>query len=98
VALPVGLTEGKTATTVSAPRLSTDAAEQELVANGINQETARRWAVLGRRSLMALRRRLALRPEVQRPVWARPEHAREILPFFRLLTEDEFNLAAEAMD
>jgi len=81
VVMPVGKEHEDTETTVTVGRLSTEDAEKALVKSGIGTEDARELAVLGRRSLMALRRKLALRPEAQQPSWARPEQARSVVPF-----------------
>lgn len=81
VVLPVAASDPDTATTVALPRLSADEAESALVESGIPTERARELAILGRRSLMALRRKLSPRPEVQQPAWASPENAPAVLPF-----------------
>ena len=47
---------------------------------GLSDEKAEDLATLARRSLMALRRKLAINPEVQRPEWAKPAEARTLLP------------------
>jgi len=47
---------------------------------GIDEERADDLATLVRRSMMALRRKLAVSPEMQRPAWAKPSEARVLLP------------------
>ena len=55
-------TEEATPTTVIVPRLSVRAATRALSIHGIEGDQAQELAVLARRSLLALRRRLAVRP------------------------------------
>jgi hypothetical protein len=80
VLIPLGASDAPWPSTVSVPRLSTEEATCALVASGVPEGTAWDLAALARRSLMSFRRRLAPRPEVQQPVWAQPEHGREIIP------------------
>ena len=47
---------------------------------GIDDERSDDLATLTRRSMMALRRKLAISPEIQRPAWAKPSEARALLP------------------
>lgn len=61
------------------PRIVRDAAEQALKDMGFNREKARRYATLARRSLQALRRKLAIASAIQQPAWAKPENARILL-------------------
>ena len=62
------------------PRLRRYGIEAALIEAGLSRERASTLATLGRRSLLSLRRELAISPEVQAPVWSRPEHALEVLP------------------
>ena len=61
------------------PRIVRDAAEKALEGMGLPRERARDLATLGRRSLWALRRKLASEPMLQTPTWAQPQNARELL-------------------
>jgi hypothetical protein len=61
------------------PRISRDVAEAILVKMGVEEERARRLASLARRSLSALRRKLALAPGIQVPDWAQPTEATSLL-------------------
>lgn len=80
VLIPIGLDEPTSSTTVKIPRLKRDRAKQALVDMGLSDEKADDLATLARRSLMALRRKRAISPEVQRPGWAKPAEARALLP------------------
>ena len=61
------------------PRLVRDAVEKALQAMGVADERAKDLATLGRRSLWALRRKLASEPLLQTPSWAQPQNARQLL-------------------
>lgn len=52
--------------------------ESALLGLGLPRDRASDLATLGRRSLFALRRTLAVNPDADRPDWAAPEHARSI--------------------
>lgn len=80
VLIPLGASDTSFANTVFTPRLSTEEAARALVESGVPEDSARSLATLARRSMMSFRRRLAVSPEVQQPIWARPEQARELLP------------------
>jgi hypothetical protein len=80
VLIPIGRDEPSSSATLTIPRLKRDHAKRALVAMGLSDEKADDLATLARRSLMALRRKLALSPEVQQPVWAKPAEARSLLP------------------
>jgi hypothetical protein len=80
VLIPIGKDEPTSSATVTIPRLKRERAKQALVAMGLPDEKADDLATLARRSLMALRRKLAISPEVQRPDWAKPVEARTLLP------------------
>lgn len=66
--------------TLAVPRVSWDAARRALEAMGCADTAARSLATLARRSLLALRRKIATNPELQQPAWATPESARLLLP------------------
>lgn len=80
VLIPGGRDEPSSSDTVSVPRLQHDHAKQALLGMGLQGERADDLATLARRSMMALRRKLATIPEVQRPAWAAPAEARALLP------------------
>jgi hypothetical protein len=81
VLIPLGRDEpGGSSTAVTLPRLKREGAKQALVAMGLPEDKADDLATLARRSLMALRRKLAVNPEVQNPAWSRPGEARKLLP------------------
>lgn len=80
VLISIGRDEPNSSATVTIPRLKRDHAKQALVAMGLSDEKADDLATLARRSLMALRRKLAISPEVQRPDWAKSAEARTLLP------------------
>jgi hypothetical protein len=80
VLIPIGRDEPTSSDTVIIPRLRRDPAKHALVAMGLSDEKADDLATLARRSLMALRRKLAISPEVQRPEWAKPAESRTLLP------------------
>lgn len=61
------------------PRIVRDAAEQALKEMGFNYEQGSRYATLARRSLLALRRKLAIASATQQPAWAKSENARILL-------------------
>ncbi len=61
------------------PRLVRDAAEKALLDMGLPRDRASELATLARRSFPALRRKLAREPMLQKPEWARPQIARELL-------------------
>lgn len=83
VLIPRSRGEGVTGT-LEIPRLDRGAAEHELKAIGLSDDRARDLAGLARRSLMALRRRLATSAAVSRPAWASPDVGPLVLPIFLL--------------
>lgn len=83
VLIPRSPGEGVTGT-LEVPRLHREAAEREFKAMGIPEDRARELAGLARRSLLALRRRLATSAAVVRPVWASPEIGPAVLSIFFL--------------
>ncbi len=80
VILPLGHSDTATTQAVLLPRLSREGVEKILVENGVTEHEAREHAALARRSLTALRRKLAVVAEIEQPQWARPENARSLLP------------------
>lgn len=79
VVVPVGREVGTDASN-ELPRLRRHGIETALKEAGLPDSKASRLATLGRRSLLSLRRTMAVSPEVQTPEWAKPEHARDTLP------------------
>ena len=79
VIVPVGREIG-TEAQHELPRLRRDGIEAALKRAGLPDGKASRLATLGRRSLLSLRRTMAVSPVVQAPEWSRPEHARDVLP------------------
>ena len=62
------------------PRLRRDGIEVALKQAGVPDGKVSHLATLGRRSLLSLRRTMAVSREVQVPEWSKPEHARDVLP------------------
>lgn len=79
VIVPVGREVG-TETQHELPRLRRGGIEAALKGAGLPDGKASRLATLGRRSLLSLRRTMAVSPVVQAPEWSRPEYGRDILP------------------
>jgi hypothetical protein len=71
-----------TGTPMTLPRLRQEPAAAALVEAGLKPERGnkRELAVLARRSLLALRRRLAVDASVARPVWAQPDRSGDVIP------------------
>jgi len=80
VLIPAGRETVESSGMVVLPRPSRQAAEGALQAMGLNEERASSLASLAHHSLLALRRKLSLYPEVQQPAWASPDKARVVLP------------------
>jgi hypothetical protein len=80
VLIPLGRDASPSPAAVRVSRLSRDRAKEALVQMGFSEERAGDLATSARRSLTALRRKLAISPEVQCPEWAKPSEARAILP------------------
>ena len=60
-------------------RIVHDAAEKALQGMGLNRKRSHSYATLARRSLSALRRKLAIAKNIQQPAWAKPNEARVLL-------------------
>lgn len=88
VLIPRSPGEGVTSN-LSVPRLNRRAAEEALKAMGISDDRARELAILARRSLMSLRRRLATSAAVSRPAWAAPDVGPSLLPILLLGTVNQ---------
>lgn len=65
---------------LSLPRIRREPAERVLKEMGLNDDDARDLATLARRSVPALRRRLASTPVSTKPSWAAPGSARGLIP------------------
>lgn len=61
------------------PRVVRYEAERALRLMGLSEVQSRSLATLARRSLSALRRKLAIAPGLQCPTWARPDEAKHLL-------------------
>lgn len=77
VFVPMGGVGAPGAFTLS--RIVRSEAERSLKIMGISDARSRSLATLARRSLSALRRKLAIAPGLQCPTWARPDEARHLL-------------------
>jgi hypothetical protein len=80
VLVPLGAGDPEGTGEILVPRLPRQAARDALVQMGVHEDRAWEMAGLARRSLTALRRHLAAVPVVRTPVWAMPEHVRDVLP------------------
>lgn len=78
--IPLDRSEPATGETLSLPRLRCAEAEKALAAVSFTEGRARDLAVIARRSLGALRRKLAVSPATLIPKWNEPEAARSLLP------------------
>ena len=80
VLIPAGRETAESSGMVILPHPSRQAAAGALQAMGLNEEHASSLASLAHHSLLALRRKLSLYPEVQQPAWASPDKACSVLP------------------
>ncbi|MFQ5473570.1 MAG: hypothetical protein ACE5FA_11905, partial [Dehalococcoidia bacterium] len=80
VVIPLGRADSTSSAVVEVPRLSREDVAKILIADGVAEKDARELAALARRSSTALRRKLAIVPEIEQPAWSRPENARALLP------------------
>ncbi len=80
VLLPLGLSEAATTANVALNRPHRDDVHQALEEMKIPRHQVGDLATLGRRSLSALRRRLAINPSLLVPKWAEPSEAHALLP------------------
>lgn len=80
ILIPAGRETAESSGMVILPRPSRQAVAGALQAMGLNEERASSLASLAHHSLLALRRKLSLYPEVQQPNWASPDKARAVLP------------------
>jgi hypothetical protein len=78
--VPLGRDGSDSEATLELPRVGVIHAREALLGMGLPEVRASELASLAHRSLMALRRKIALSPEVQQPVWAKPESARALIP------------------
>jgi hypothetical protein len=89
ILVPLGRDGSSSRSILVLPRQHVDQIKEALLALGIKDDQALSLAIIARRSLMAFRRKLAANPELHLPAWARPEHAREIIPALLLGKWDE---------
>lgn len=80
VLIPVGRETAEADGMLVLQQPSLPTAEAALVAMGISQERASSLAAVAHRSLLSLRRQLAVNPALQQPAWATREQARSLLP------------------
>jgi hypothetical protein len=80
VIIPLGEGDPPPNDVTQVPPVGRQAAAEVLKSLGVEHHRAYELAGLARRSMTALRRRLALSAALQRPVWAQPANARTILP------------------
>lgn len=78
--LMLGRADSMTPNAVEITRIASEQAREALIAMGAAKDKAGDLAVLARRSLMSLRRKLAISPAVVQPRWASPENAQSLLP------------------
>lgn len=81
VVVPLGREVGSqsdSAVDIGRPRR--DALRKELESLGISRHRAADLAGIGRRSLLSLKRQIAKAKDVERPPWASPAHASDLLP------------------
>ena len=80
VFISLGKDDAQTASVTEIPRLNRASAEKALLNMGISDKKVGKLATLARRSFLALRRKLAVNPEIQTPKWAKPFEARPLIP------------------
>jgi len=80
VLIPLGKADASHSQAVSIPRPRRSEIETELSKTGLSRDEAAELATLGRRSFLALRRKLSSNPDIACPMWASPNEARSILP------------------
>lgn len=89
VLIPLGREDHATPAAVKLPRLLRRQAKNALENMGLRGERAEELAALARRSMTALRRKLAAAPEVQTPSWTRPSEAKALTPVILVGTWDD---------
>lgn len=80
VVIPQGKDEPALRGVPELPRLRRSAAQDALKAMGLPEDRADEFATFARRSLLALRRKLAISPQMRRPEWAALDEARAMVP------------------
>lgn len=93
VLVPLGSGDASSGNTAELPRPHRDDVKRALVDMGIAAEEIEDLATLGRRSLAALRRKLATDPAILSPRWAQPAEARALLPALLVGRWDDTNAA-----
>lgn len=89
VFIPLGRESARGSETIELPRPRRAAAKSALLRMGLLEQQADVLATLARRSLLSLRRKLAVSPELQQPRWARPDEAPALLPALLAGTWDD---------
>lgn len=79
VFIPLDQSEPPLRGTIQLSRLRYEGAKKALQDMGISEDRARDLAVIARRSIGALRRKIAISPAILKPEWAKPETARALL-------------------
>jgi len=80
VVIPLDRSDGVYSGALHIPPVSRDAAARALVALGLDRPAAEDLGTLAHRSFTSFRRKLALIPEVHRPVWGRSADAPALVP------------------
>jgi hypothetical protein len=94
VLYPLNRSEPCIGNTLLLSRIRREEAKKALVAMGVHELRARDLAALARRSLGALRRKLAVFPDALTPEWSKqPEIARSLLPAILAGRWDDRNIA-----
>lgn len=86
---PVESDYGNTSSAHEVPRLEAEEAGRLLNVAGVPEARARDLAALARRSFSAFHRKLAVRPETQRPAWSMPANGAALIPALLLATWHE---------
>ena len=79
VVVPLGA-ESTSGSSEAVLRLARKETEEALRAMGIKEKKVRSLATLARRSMTCFRRKLSVRPEIQRPQWAQASAGRGLVP------------------
>ncbi|TVT38608.1 hypothetical protein FNT36_20735 [Hymenobacter setariae] len=89
VFIPSSPTDAVSSDTEPIPRIAREVAERALQAQGLSYDKAYALAWTARTSFASFRRKLAISPSLQRPIWAKPENAFSLIPALLLGAWDE---------
>ncbi|RIK66071.1 MAG: hypothetical protein DCC65_10630 [Planctomycetota bacterium] len=78
--LLLGRADATSPNAIEIPRIKAEDAKEAVLDMGVEKEKAGDLAVLARRSLMSLRRKLAMAPQIIQPQWAIPENSVSLIP------------------